>query len=74
MTSQDRPIYFQHIPKTAGNSVKVWLGSHYGERLCPADLADHLVMIPPEKRGATKHSLATFTATSIPISVVTWLP
>ncbi|WP_292123561.1 hypothetical protein [Mesorhizobium sp.] len=48
--TQDRPIYFQHIPKTAGSSVKVWLRSHYGDRLCPADLADHLVLIPAEKR------------------------
>ncbi|MDR6635013.1 hypothetical protein J2X72_003825 [Phyllobacterium sp. 1468] len=50
-TSQNHPIYFQHIPKTAGSSVKVWLGSHYGDRLCPADLADDLVVIPPEQRG-----------------------
>ncbi|WP_292339355.1 hypothetical protein [Mesorhizobium sp.] len=50
--TQDYPVYFQHIPKTAGSSVKVWLRSHYGDHLCPADLADHLVLIPAEKRAS----------------------
>lgn len=45
---QGLPIYFQHIPKTAGVSVRTWLHSHYGDRLCPAWLADDLVMCPPE--------------------------
>jgi hypothetical protein len=49
MPLQDRAIYFQHIPKTAGSSVMEWLGSHYADRLCPVGIADELVMIPPEK-------------------------
>lgn len=42
------PIYFQHIPKTAGVSVRTWLHAHYGVRLCPAWLADDLVRITPQ--------------------------
>ncbi|WP_192244061.1 sulfotransferase family 2 domain-containing protein [Mesorhizobium silamurunense] len=46
--TQDCPIYFQHIPKTAGVSVRTWLHSYYGDRLCPAWLADDLVRLAPE--------------------------
>ncbi|RAZ92877.1 hypothetical protein DPM33_03180 [Mesorhizobium hawassense] len=46
--ARDCPIYFQHIPKTAGVSVRTWLHSHYTDRLCPAWLADDLVRSTPE--------------------------
>ncbi|WP_428376426.1 hypothetical protein [Lichenicoccus sp.] len=45
MTAAGRIFYFQHIPKTAGTSIKVWLASHFGSSLCPLDIADHLVAV-----------------------------
>ena len=37
-----RPLYFLHIPKTAGSSVKTWLAAGLGDKLCPVELADQL--------------------------------
>jgi hypothetical protein len=37
------PVYFLHIPKTGGSSVRVWLASSFKDRLCPAGIADELV-------------------------------
>jgi hypothetical protein len=59
MTASSRTIYFHHIPKTAGSSVKIWLLSWLGINLCPAEVADHLVRMPFAKlecyRGFTGH-------------------
>jgi hypothetical protein len=39
-------LYFWHIPKTGGSSVREWLASHAGSDLCPAGIADQLVTMP----------------------------
>ena len=39
-------LYFLHIPKAAGSSVREWLMSALGEGLCPAQLAEALIAIP----------------------------
>lgn len=45
--SPQRPLYFWHIPKTAGVSVYQFLGERFtGEQICPAWLWDHLAVLP----------------------------
>ncbi len=40
------PLYFLHIPKTAGTSVVAWLSGQLGDSaVCPARIWDHLVKL-----------------------------
>ena len=42
--ADDRPIYFLHIPKTAGSSVSLWLAQRVrGSAMCQAKIWDQLV-------------------------------
>ena len=49
MMTQAETLYFQHIPKTAGSSVKAWLANCLETALCAADIADHLMAIPRQE-------------------------
>ncbi|PPQ32074.1 sulfotransferase family protein [Rhodopila globiformis] len=49
MSTRNPTIYFQHIPKTAGTSVRIWLKSHFGNHFCDAGIADELVRIQPQE-------------------------
>lgn len=42
------PLYFVHIPKTAGSSVASWLSARFGpDSVCPARIWDDLVRMDP---------------------------
>lgn len=40
------PLYFLHIPKTAGTSMRSILAEKYGDRLCPAQMWDDFFRAP----------------------------
>ncbi len=50
VVSPQRPLYFWHIPKTAGTSTYQFLGDRFAAAaICPAGLWDQLVALPPDQ-------------------------
>jgi hypothetical protein len=47
----DRPLYFLHIPKTAGTSMRSILMEAFGDRLCPATMWDDFFREPGLRCG-----------------------
>jgi hypothetical protein len=57
-----RPLYFHHIPKTAGSSMTALLREAFGERLCPAQHWDSLAALPGEELDAYRAYTGHFAA------------
>src|ERR1700761_8614243 len=51
----DIPLYFLHIPKTAGMSMRQIIRKRYGDGLCPAVMWDDFFR-EPEWRSARYHA------------------